>query len=118
MSEAWLQPDWPRLPGVQVRVTTRYLPGRSAAPYHTGNLGDRCGDAPDAVRANRAALSGLLDLPSEPRWLRQVHGAAVRRVDSDLPDSHRGSVWPRAQSARRSAPHSTAASAVAPLTTR
>lgn len=86
MSEAWLQPDWPRLPGVQVRVTTRYLPGRSAAPYHTGNLGDRCGDAPDAVRANRAALSGLLDLPSEPRWLRQVHGAAVRRVDSDLPD--------------------------------
>jgi YfiH family protein len=82
MQEAWIQPDWPRLNGVHARVTTRFLPGRSAATYASGNLGDRCGDAPDAVAANRASLAGLLDLPGDPCWLRQVHGTAVHRVDA------------------------------------
>jgi YfiH family protein len=41
------------------------------------NLGSRCGDAPESVAANRLALTRRLDLPTEPSWLRQVHGIAV-----------------------------------------
>lgn len=87
MTESWLQPDWPSLPGVNVRVTTRFLPGGSAAPFDAGNLGDRCGDDPASVHANRAALIDRLELPSEPFWLHQVHGTHVHRVDSMRSDA-------------------------------
>jgi hypothetical protein len=47
-----------------------------AADGHGGlNLGAACGDAAPAVSANRARL--VRELPSAPRWLRQVHGARV-----------------------------------------
>ncbi|WP_336884817.1 laccase domain-containing protein, partial [Frateuria defendens] len=35
----------------------RLGPGVSAAPFERCNLGARCGDAPAAVAANRAALA-------------------------------------------------------------
>jgi len=47
------------------------------------NLGARCGDEPASVAANRRRFSAVL--PSAPRWLRQVHGAAVHVADSDSP---------------------------------
>ncbi|HEY0178720.1 MAG TPA: peptidoglycan editing factor PgeF [Dokdonella sp.] len=74
-------PDWPAPPSVRACVTTRALAGASAPPFDRFNLGDRCGDAPAAVAANRAALVTLAQLPAPPRWLRQVHGARV--VDAD-----------------------------------
>jgi hypothetical protein len=43
------------------------------------NLGFLSGDDADAVRANRERLRRLL--PSEPRWLKQVHGPRVVRAD-------------------------------------
>lgn len=81
MTRAWLDPDWPRPPGIHARVTTRWLPGRSLPPFDSCNLGDRCGDDAASVAANRAALVDLLDLPGPPRWLRQVHGTAVHDAD-------------------------------------
>lgn len=77
-----LLPDWPAPPGVKAIVTTRDLPGRSAAPFAHCNLGDRCGDAPEAVAANRAGLIDALGLPAAPHWLRQVHGRAVAVFDA------------------------------------
>ena len=77
-----LRPDWPAPPGVHAFVTTRDLPGRSVAPFERCNLGDRCGDAPEAVAANRAGLVGALGLPAPPHWLRQVHGSAVATFDA------------------------------------
>lgn len=77
-----LLPDWPAPPGVRAIVTTRDLPGRSAAPFDRCNLGDRCGDAPEAVAANRANLVDMLGLPAPPHWLRQVHGTAVAMFDA------------------------------------
>lgn len=77
-----LRPDWPAPPGVQAVVTTRDLPGRSLAPFERCNLGDRCGDAPEAVAANRAGLVDVLGLPAPPHWLRQVHGHAVAMFDA------------------------------------
>lgn len=78
-----LVPDWPVPPGVRALVTLRRgAPGQpalgaSAPPYDEFNLGERCGDDPAAVLANRAALRRAAALPSEPAWLRQVHGIAV-----------------------------------------
>jgi YfiH family protein len=81
MTSSWLVPDWPAPPDVRAVVTTRDMPGVSKPPYQHFNLGLRSGDDPAAVRANRAALVALLDLPAQPHWLHQVHGTTV--VESD-----------------------------------
>lgn len=75
MSAGVFVPDAGFASGVHALVTTRDFPGISAPPFATGNLGDRCGDDPVAVAANRAKLAD--QLPAAPRWLRQVHGVAV-----------------------------------------
>jgi YfiH family protein len=77
MSVNYLLPDWPAPHGVRALATTRQG-GVSGAPWHSFNLGDHVGDEPAAVAANRAALRR--ELPAEPLWLTQVHGA--RCVDA------------------------------------
>jgi YfiH family protein len=47
------------------------------------NVGLGAGDVPEAVRENRRRLR--LRLPSDPRWLKQVHGATVVRA-ADVAD--------------------------------
>lgn len=74
--------DWPAPPGVRACVTTRVIAGESRPPFDRFNLGGRCGDVPQAVAANRAALTTLANLPAPPCWLRQVHGARVADVDA------------------------------------
>lgn len=81
----WIRPDWPVSGRVRALITTR-SGGVSSGPWGvpptgTGgmNLGFLSGDAPDAVRANRARLRAAL--PSEPRWLHQLHGPTVVRAD-------------------------------------
>jgi len=71
-----LYPDWPAPPGVRAAVTTRHG-GVSLTPYASFNLGTHVGDDPAAVAANRARLRALLDLPADPDWLCQVHGACA-----------------------------------------
>jgi hypothetical protein len=81
----WIRPDWPVNHRVRALITTR-AGGVSTGPWGvppsgTGgmNLGFMAGDAAAAVRDNRARLRAAL--PSEPRWLKQVHGATVVRAD-------------------------------------
>ena len=81
-ADALLVPDWPAPPNVRACVTTRLVAGHSSAPFDRFNLGARCGDEPQAVAANRMALSALLDLPASPHWLRQVHGVGVHDARS------------------------------------
>lgn len=69
-----LRPDWPAGSRVRALVTTRHG-GVSVGPYASLNLGIAVADRPEAVAENRARLRALL--PSEPRWLRQVHGNEV-----------------------------------------
>lgn len=74
-----LRPDWPAPPNVRACVTLRRGGGEgvSLAPFDDFNLGAACGDIPDAVAANRTRLGSIAELPSPPRWLRQVHGIDV-----------------------------------------
>ena len=80
MTHDWLVPDWPAPGQVRAAVSTRQGPGVSAPPFERFNLGASCGDAPDAVAANRRAVRQSLGLDREPHWLRQVHGIAVAEV--------------------------------------
>ncbi|WP_407354134.1 peptidoglycan editing factor PgeF [Luteimonas sp. R10] len=72
-----LSVDWPAPPGVVAFTTLRHGIGVSRPPFDSFNLGLRCGDETDAVRRNRALLAQRFGLPSDPCWLRQVHGTAV-----------------------------------------
>lgn len=82
----FLAPDWPAPPAVRAVVTTR-TGGVSAGAYASFNLASHVGDDPAAVAANRRRLRAALELPAEPSWLQQVHGAAVARLPGPLPES-------------------------------
>jgi len=81
LPEPAVRANWPGPTGVQAFTTTRHDAGISRSPFDQFNLGARCGDDPDAVGRNRAELIQHFDLPSAPRWLRQVHGRHVLRFD-------------------------------------
>lgn len=66
-----ISPDWPAPANVRAFTTTRKN-GFSKGPWSSLNLGGNCGDDPHHVEKNRQLLLALL--PSEPRWLNQVHG--------------------------------------------
>jgi YfiH family protein len=75
---------WPDLPERIGALSTVRSGGVSLPPYDDGagggglNLGPHVGDLPTAVEHNRALLRSVL--PSEPAWLKQVHG--IRVVDA------------------------------------
>ena len=81
MSESWIRPDWPVPATVHALITTR---GGGVSSGHYGvpprdrdgmNIGMRSGDDGADVKAKRELLRAVV--PAEPRWLSQVHGAAV-----------------------------------------
>ena len=77
--------DWPAPPNVRAVVTTRDASLWPESSPYGFNVGTRCGDDPAAVARNRAFLREALSLPSEPCWLRQVHGTGVCTFDSPHP---------------------------------
>ncbi len=73
--------DWPTQPkNIAVLSTTR-MGGFSRSPYDDGsgegglNLGDHVADDAEAVQRNRQRLRE--HCPSDPVWLKQVHGSKV-----------------------------------------
>lgn len=76
MSGSWLGADWPAPDDIVAGCSYRYG-GVSRDRYVSFNLAGHVGDDPVAVRENRGRLAGLLELPAEPGWLRQVHGTTV-----------------------------------------
>jgi polyphenol oxidase len=81
---SWLGPDWPVPEGVRSVFTLRGG-GVSVAPYASLNVGSHVQDAPQAVAENRRRIAASFDLPTEPAWLTQVHGAEVVRLGAQLP---------------------------------
>lgn len=69
-------PDWPAPRRVRAAATTR-TGGASGGPWRSLNLADHVADDGEAVGRNRARLRRALELPEEPRWLVQRHGARV-----------------------------------------
>lgn len=79
-SKKYLAPNWSVPENVSAFSTTR-VGGGGAAPYDSFNLGLHVGDNAVVVQKNRRVLQRELDLPSEPVWLDQVHGAEVLYAD-------------------------------------
>ncbi|MDR0673229.1 MAG: peptidoglycan editing factor PgeF [Zoogloeaceae bacterium] len=77
----FIHPDWPVPQTVGSAQTTR-IGGASLQSCAGFNLGAHVGDAPEAVRRNRALLSCLL--PAAPVWLSQTHGAEVVELSEAL----------------------------------
>ena len=75
-SRSWLPAAWDAPAHVRAGTSTR-IGGCSQAPYDTLNLAGHVGDYPEHVIRNRATLERLLELPSAPLWLNQVHGDRV-----------------------------------------
>ena len=66
---------------VEVFSTTRHG-GVSQGNYGTFNINEFCGDAPDAVQANRVALTRELGIDTDHLIIpHQTHGTEVRYVD-------------------------------------
>ena len=98
-----IKPDWPAPSRVRAYSTTREG-GVGSGVYASLNLGDHVGDAPDRVARNRAILREHLKLPSEPLWLRQVHGCTLAGEDSPICGGARTRVGCEADGALSSEP--------------
>ena len=81
---ACLRPAWPAPPNVRTLVTLRDG-GTSVGPYASFNLATHVGDEPGVVAGNRAHLVNAFELPSEPCWLEQTHGATCVAAHDRLP---------------------------------
>jgi polyphenol oxidase len=75
-ADAWITPEWPAPRNVRAAATLR-TGGVSTGPFASLNLGSHVGDSVDAVTENRRRVRTMLNLPSEPLWLNQVHGTTV-----------------------------------------
>lgn len=84
---AWIDADWPAPPRIRALTTTRHGFGVSRPPFDHLDLGLRNGDDVELVQENRRLLERALELPSSPRWLRQVHGVDVVRFDDVTVDA-------------------------------
>ncbi|MBU3617406.1 peptidoglycan editing factor PgeF [Polynucleobacter sp. JS-Polo-80-F4] len=78
---SFITPQWPAPRSVHGLVSTR-SGGVSRAPFDSLNLGDHVGDEDKDVSQNRAIFSKAL--PSEPIWLKQIHGTVVSTPQNRL----------------------------------
>jgi len=76
----WIKPDWPVASNIHAAVTLR-SGGVSQGTFDSLNLGLHVNDEPENVYKNRRIISRMLDLPSEPVWMEQVHGVGVIKAD-------------------------------------
>lgn len=76
MAANWIPASWPA-PDCVVAGTTLRHGGVSEGSFRSLNLGEFSGDDAKAVQENRTRFRAICDLPSAPRWLRQVHGTSV-----------------------------------------
>jgi polyphenol oxidase len=81
MTSSLLYPNWPA-PLTIKAVSSVRSGGVSLGNHASLNLGDHVGDDSAAVASNRQRLRAMAELPTEPVWLRQVHGNQVVLADS------------------------------------
>jgi YfiH family protein len=76
----WIKPDWP-LPSHVHAATTLRSGGTSVGGYASLNPASHVNDDPQHVLVNRHIIKNMLNLPTEPVWLKQVHGVQVVKAD-------------------------------------
>ncbi len=76
-----IQPNWPSPTRIRAFCTTR-LGGVSKAPFDSFNLATSTEDDITNVQKNRALLQQILQLPSEPVWIKQTHSVIAVPADS------------------------------------
>ena len=81
MTKHWITPDWP-VPASIKAATTLRTGGVSQAPYYSFNLAEHVNDNAANVAVNRSRLAAMLALPTEPKWLQQVHSDKVVEVNA------------------------------------
>ncbi len=81
-----LRPNWPAPATIHAFCTTR-TGGYSNPPFDSFNLANHVGDDPGNVLKNRELLMQTARLPSEPKWLKQVHGNDVVAAENVLSDT-------------------------------
>ena len=74
-----IEPSWVVPEQIQASCSTREG-GVSKPPFNTLNLGLNAGDILEDVLQNRSILRS--QLPAEPVWLKQIHGATVSTPSS------------------------------------
>jgi polyphenol oxidase len=82
-NKPFLRPDWPAPANIHAATTLR-TGGFSNGSYDSLNLATHVGDELGRVQQNRALMKSILQLPSEPIWLSQVHSNIVVEAKSDL----------------------------------
>ncbi len=95
-----LQPEWrgqgPK--NVDMLFTCRNG-GVSSGPWGGAdgvmglNVGNHVGDAESCVRMNRQIVAQLV--PSDPKWIKQVHGANIVEADKTDPTVEADAAWTR-----------------------
>lgn len=73
-------------------MTTR-LGGIGEGPFASLNLGRGGGDDPARIDENRRRVYAALGTPTEPCWIRQVHGARVARMPDEAPEPEADASW-------------------------
>ena len=76
MAIEFINPVWDAPPNVRALTSTRDG-GVSMAPYNSLNVADHVDDDPDSIAINRDRLAASARLPSDPVWLKQVHGKTI-----------------------------------------
>lgn len=76
----WLEPDWPVKDNIHAAVTLR-TGGISQGPFQSLNPALHVNDRTEYVLKNRQSISQMLNLPSEPVWLEQIHSNRVIKAD-------------------------------------
>lgn len=76
----WIKPDWP-LPSHVHAATTLRNGGVSSGSFASLNPADHVNDNLENVQTNRNIIKQMLQLPSAPVWLQQVHGIDVIKAD-------------------------------------
>lgn len=88
----WLRPEWAAPDRVRALATTR-AGGCSTGDHASLNLGAHVGDPLARVVENRRALHRAADLPSQPRWLKQLHGTNVVRAEETRRSPEADAAW-------------------------
>lgn len=80
----WIKPEWPVASNIHAAVTLR-TGGLSAGAFESMNPALHVNDNAETVLKNRQIISQMLNLPSEPVWLEQIHSNRIICADKSLP---------------------------------